>query len=96
MSLFKLVFTYLISNVLYFWFLFSYNKYELIKWFITAIWNEVIDDLIKLLKEAQNKLNEGNFDDTQMYYLKVAFSKTLTLVNLYLKNFNEFIKDQNN
>ena len=57
---------------------------------------EVINDLTKLLKEAQDKLNEGSFDDTQMYYLKVAFNKTLTLANLYLKNFNKFMKDQNN
>ena len=57
---------------------------------------EVINDLTKLLKEAQDKLNEGSFDNTQMYYLKVAFNKTLTLANLYLKNFNKFMKDQNN
>ena len=40
---------------------------------------EVINDLTKFLKEAQDKLNEGSFDNTQMYYLKVAFNKTLTL-----------------
>ena len=53
----------------------------------------VIDDLIKLLEVAQDKLNEGIFDETQMYYLKAAFIKTLTLVNFYLKNFNKFMKD---
>ena len=57
---------------------------------------EVINDLTKLLKEAKDKLNEGSFDNTQMYYLKVAFNKTLTLANLYLNNFNKFMKDQNN
>ena len=57
---------------------------------------QVMDDLTKLLKEAQDKLNEGSLDHIQMYYLKVAFDKTLTLSNLYLKNFNEFMKDQNN
>ena len=55
---------------------------------------EVFDDLKKLLKEAQNKLIEENFDNTEMFYLKDAFNKTLTLSNLYLKNFNEFMKDQ--
>ena len=53
---------------------------------------EVIDDLTKLLKEAQDKLNKENFDNTEMFYLKDAF-KTLTLSNLYLKNFNKFMKD---
>ena len=57
---------------------------------------KVIDDLTKLLKEAQDKLNKENFDNREMFYLKDAFNKTLTLSNLYLKNFNEFIKDQNN
>ena len=57
---------------------------------------EVIADLQKLLKDAQDKVNEGSFDDRQMYYLKVAFNRTLTLTNLYLKNFNEFMSDQNN
>ena len=51
---------------------------------------------LEVIKEAQDKLNEGSFDNTQMYYLKVAFNKTLTLANLYLKNFNKFMKDQNN
>ena len=57
---------------------------------------EVIDDLTNLLKEAQDKLNKENFDNTEMFYLKDAFKKTLTLSNLFLKNFNEFMKDQIN
>ena len=55
---------------------------------------EVIDDLQKLLNDAQDKLNKGNLDDTDMFYLTEAFNRTLTLANTYLKNFNAFMENE--
>ena len=55
---------------------------------------EVIDDLQKLLNDAQDKLNKGNLDDTDMFYLTEAVNRTLTLANTYLKNFNAFIRNE--
>ena len=55
---------------------------------------EVIDDLQKLLNDAQDKLNKGNLDDTDMFYLTEAVNRTLTLANTYLKNFNAFMENK--
>ena len=55
---------------------------------------EVIDDLQKLLNDAQDKLNKGNLDDTDMFYLTEAVNRTLTLANTYLKNFNAFMENE--
>ena len=56
---------------------------------------ELIDDLQKLLNDAQNKLNKGDLDDTDMYYLREAVIRILTLTNAFLKKFNAFMDDQN-
>ena len=57
---------------------------------------EVIDDVRKLLNDAQDELNKGNLDDEHMFYLTQVVNKTLTLANTYLKNFTAFMDEQLN
>ena len=55
---------------------------------------EVIDDVRKLLNDAQDQLNKNNLDDEVMFYLTQAVNRMLTLANTYLKNFNAFMDEQ--
>ena len=57
---------------------------------------QVIDDVRKLLNDAQDELNKGNLDDEHMFYLTQAVNKTCTLANTYLKNFSAFMDEQLN
>ena len=55
---------------------------------------ELIEDLNKLLNDAQDKLNQGDLDDTDMFHLREAITRTLTLTNAYLRKFNAFMDEQ--
>ena len=57
---------------------------------------EKIDDVRKLLNDAQDQLNKDNLSDEEMFYLTKAFNKTCTLANTYLKDFTVFIDEQLN
>ena len=55
---------------------------------------EVIDDVRKLLNDAQDQLNKNNLDDEVIFNLTQAVNRMLTLANTYLKNFNAFMDEQ--
>ena len=55
---------------------------------------EVIDELIRLIKEAKDKIDNENFNDREMLVLNNSIKKTLNLSKLFMENYNQFIKDQ--
>ena len=57
---------------------------------------EVIDELIKLIKNAKDKLDKDNFNKSEMIVLNNSIKKTLALSKLFMENYNEFMKDQIN
>ena len=57
---------------------------------------EIIDELIKSIKKAKDKLNKGNYNKSEMFLLNNSIKKTLTLSKSFMENYNEFIKDQIN
>ena len=57
---------------------------------------EIIDELIKSIKKAKDKLNKGNYNKSEMFLLNNSIKKTLTLSKSFMENYNEFIKHQIN
>ena len=57
---------------------------------------KVIDDVHKLLDDAQYDLNKNILDDEYLFYLTKAVNRTCTLANTYLKNFNAFMVEELN
>ena len=57
---------------------------------------EKIDDVRKLLNDAQDELNKDNLSDEEMFYLTKVVNKTCTLANMYLKDFSACIDEQLN
>ena len=50
-----------------------------------------INDMHKLLDDAQNDLNENNLDDEYLLYLTKTLNQICILANSYLKNFDAYI-----
>ena len=57
---------------------------------------KVIDDVHKLLDDAQDDLNKNILDDEYLMCLTKAVNQTCVLANTYLKNFNAFMEEQLN
>ena len=57
---------------------------------------KVIDDVHKLLDDAQDDLNKNILDDEYLFYLTKAVNQTCTSANTYLKNFNAFMVEELN
>ena len=56
----------------------------------------IIDELIKLIEKAKDKLNKGNYNNREMFVLNNSIKKTLALSKSFMENYNEFIKHQIN
>ena len=57
---------------------------------------KVIDDVHKLLDDAQDDLNKNILDDEYLMHLTKAVNQTCVLANTYLKNFNAYMEEQLN
>ena len=57
---------------------------------------KLIEGLEDLLDDAQEKLNKDGLDDFEMFHLRQAIIRMLTLTNSYLRTFNAFMDEQNN
>ena len=51
---------------------------------------KIVDDLIKLIKKAQ----ESDYNKHKMIILSNTIKKTLVVAKSFMENYNEFIKDQ--
>ena len=68
------------------------NLNDLIEQFKTL--SKEINDMHKLLDEAQNDLNKNNLDDEYLLFLTKTLDQICILANSYLKNFNTYISNE--
>ena len=68
------------------------NLNDLIEQFKTL--SKEINDMHKLLDEAQNDLNKNNLDDEYLLFLTKTLDQICILANSYLKNFDAYITNE--